>query len=235
MTHLYLIRHGESTIQVGDFLHDKGLTSLGVKQAEQLRTRLAGSGEIAADVLIASTYPRARQTAEIIAPALGLPIIFDDDVQEQRLGEAMDMSMEAFEAKYPNFRDERSPFVPFSAGGEGWGQFVLRVGTSLDRITREHAGKRIVVVCHGGVIDSSFIYFMGMNSLTLPPIRFRTINTSITHWKHDIPQNRAPLWRLMKYNDDMHLRNLNAETPISWESLSWPHRPESPATPQPEK
>ncbi|NCC33746.1 MAG: histidine phosphatase family protein, partial [Chloroflexia bacterium] len=95
MTQLYLIRHGEAWANVQPILAgmqgDKGLTPRGVKQAERLRDRLA-HGELQADVLIASTLPRARQTAEIIQPALGLPIILDDEVQELRLGEADGMT-----------------------------------------------------------------------------------------------------------------------------------------------
>ncbi len=96
-TNLYLIRHGEAVVNVkpivGDMRGDTGLTPLGVTQAERLRDRLAATGEISADVLIASTMPRARQTAEIIAPALGLPILWDDDVQEMRSGEADGMTL----------------------------------------------------------------------------------------------------------------------------------------------
>jgi len=82
VTHLYLIRHAEAVSNVEPIIAgmrgDTGLTAHGVAQAERLRDRLA-AGEIAADVLIASTLPRAQQTAEIIAPALGLPIIWDDE------------------------------------------------------------------------------------------------------------------------------------------------------------
>src|SRR5262249_22253167 len=78
MTNLYLIRHADYTFGLEDGKYrDLGLTPLGVKQAELLRDRLATTGEIKADVLIASTMPRARQTAEILAPALGLPVVLD--------------------------------------------------------------------------------------------------------------------------------------------------------------
>lgn len=87
-THLYLIRHGEAITNVepiiGGMRGDTGLSSLGVRQAEALRDRLTATQEIAADLLIASTLPRARQTAEIVAPAFGLPIVWEDDVQEMR-------------------------------------------------------------------------------------------------------------------------------------------------------
>ncbi|MCA1667135.1 MAG: histidine phosphatase family protein, partial [Thermomicrobia bacterium] len=132
MTHLYLIRHGEAVANVepimGGMRGDTGLTPLGVQQAEALRDRLAESGEIAADVLIASTLPRAQQTAEIIAPALGLPIVGEDDVQEMRVGEADALRLDEFARRYgvPDFA--RDPYRPLATGGESWAQFLLRVG-----------------------------------------------------------------------------------------------------------
>ena len=64
MTHLYLIRHGEAVgavqRRVADAIPDAGLTPLGRSQAARLRDRLASTHEIAADVLIASTFERAR-------------------------------------------------------------------------------------------------------------------------------------------------------------------------------
>ena len=81
MTNLYLIRHGEAHSNVnpviGGMKGDQGLTPLGRAQAQRLRDRLMRSGEIKADVLIASDLPRAAQTAETIAPALRLPITWD--------------------------------------------------------------------------------------------------------------------------------------------------------------
>src|SRR6267142_2349741 len=153
MTHLYLIRHGESLWQAGLSLGNSGLSPLGIRQAERLRDRLAVSGEITPDVLIASTLLRARQTAEILAPAFGLPIVFDDEVQELNDGEAENMTMEEVIEKYGYPDYENNPFRPIAPSAEIWGQFVLRIATALDRITRQYEGKTIVIVCHGGVID----------------------------------------------------------------------------------
>ncbi|TMC21026.1 MAG: histidine phosphatase family protein [Chloroflexi bacterium] len=222
MTHLYLIRHGEATSQVQAAIRDDGLTPLGIRQAQRLRDRLATGREIVADVLIASTLPRARQTAEIIAPALGLPIVFDDEVQEFRIGAAAEnMSFKELEAKYgkPDFQED--PFHPATPDGENWPRFVLRVSTALDRITRQYEGKSIVIVCHGGVIDCSFIYFFGMDTLRMPRTHFYTQNTSITHWRKDAPYEvgRAARWRLVRYNDNLHVRDLDAPARIPWEAL----------------
>lgn len=220
MTHLYLIRHGEAVTNVDSSVAgtrgDKGLTEKGREQAAHLRDRLAATGEIQADVLIASTLERARQTAEIIAPALGLPIIADDDVQEMRVGEADGMSHDEFIATYgrPDFR--HAPFKPLSPGGENWPQFVVRVATALDRIARAHHGKTIVIVCHGGVIDASFSTFFGLTSLAMPQGEFFTRNTSITHWELREREGEPQRWRLITYNDDVHTHDIGAGERITW-------------------
>lgn len=219
MTHLYLIRHAEAVAAVKNMIGDTGLTAFGITQAEHLRDRLAATGEIAADVLIASTFLRAKQTAEIIAPALGLPIVWDDEVQEFRPGEADGMYVEEAREKFGEVDIERNPFQRVAPGGENWGEFMLRVGGALDRIIRQYDGKTIVVVCHGGVIDGSFLYFFKMGTLHAPPIRFYTHNTSITHWQKEAFYGRSPHWRLIKYNDDMHLRDIGSPARIPWEEI----------------
>jgi len=223
VTQLFLIRHGEavSNVQpiVGGMRGDTGLTPRGVAQAERLRDRLASTGEVAADVLISSTLPRARETAEIIAPALGLPIIWDDEVQEMRPGVADGMSLDDFREKFGIPSTEREPFRPLAPGGENWGQFMLRVGTTLERITREYEGKTIVLVCHGGIIDGSLLYFFRMSALTVPPVQMYTRNTSITHWQKVRIEGKAARWRLMKYNDVFHLYDIGTSKQIPWADL----------------
>ena len=86
MTQLYLIRHASGG----------PLSELGVRQAERLRDRLAATGEIRADVLISSTLLRASQTAELVAPALGLPtgtpLVLDDQLVERDAGDPAELA-----------------------------------------------------------------------------------------------------------------------------------------------
>ncbi len=220
MTDLYLIRHGEALGAVLDIIGDTALSPLGILQAERLRDRLVATGEIAADVLISSTFKRARQTAEIIAPALRLPILFDDEVQELRDGVAEGMHIEEYRAKFGEVNFLETPFSQRVPEGENWGQFVLRAATALDRIIREYEGKTIVIVCHGGVIGVSFLYFLGTGSLQYPQAGFDTDNTSITHWARRTSSGRPARWRLKCYNDDMHLRDIRSSTRIPWKAIS---------------
>ncbi len=223
MTHLYLIRHGEAysnierdgTGTVPGLRGDKGLTPRGRAQAERLRDRLAKTGEIHADVLLASTFARAFQTAEIIAPALGLPIIPDDDLQEMRAGDEVDgMTERELRERYtvPDYRE--TPYARIAPGAENWGEFILRVGTMFDRVIREYGGKTIVMATHGGIIDASIMIFFQVHTLRVPPFALYTHNTSITEWEleqSDGFRERATgpsRWRLVHYNDDYHIRDL---------------------------
>jgi len=230
LTHLYLIRHGEAVCNVDPTAPaagpngDLGLTAKGRIQAERLRDRLAATAEIPAGVLIASTLRRARETAEILAPALGLPIIWDDEVQELHIGELDGTPWNEIEHLIPDLRDE--PLRPIGPGGENWPQFILRVGRALERIVHAHEGKTIVIICHGGVIDASFLLFSGMAGFTKPALELHTRNTSITHWelRKQSPSfstqesaTAAPLrWTLHRYGDDLHVRDIGAPERIRW-------------------
>ncbi len=221
MTHLYIIRHGQAQSaveeRVAGIKGDTGLSKLGVEQATRLRDRLLATKEIKADVFIASNIPRARQTAEIIAPAIGLPLLLDEEVQELRPGEADGLRVKEYQERYPRYWRDTNPFAELSPGGESWPEFVLRASRSLERITTEHAGKTIVLVCHGGIIQSSFLYFFGSPIVVTPAvIEFETKNTSITHWERGnfyIKDPTIERWRLICHNDDFHLRD-----PRFWQS-----------------
>lgn len=220
MTDLFLIRHGEALGAIHNIIGDTRLSPLGIIQAEHLRDRLAATGEIAADVLISSTFIRARQTAEIIAPALGLPIVFDDEVQELRDGAAGGMPIDEYRTKFGVINFRETPFRRATPSSESWGEFAMRAAMALDRITSQHEGKTIVVVCHGGVIGVSFLYFFGMSTIQLPQVGLDTYNTAITHWSRRSYNNRPARWWLVRYNDDMHLRDIQSTVRIPWEAIS---------------
>src|SRR5260221_12307846 len=139
VTHLYLIRHGEAVTNlepiVAGIRGDTGLTTKGIAQVERLGDRLAPTGEIAADVFISSPLPRARQTAEIIAPAVGLPIQWDDDVQELRPGEADGLSIAQLEAQYGRPDYACDPYGLMAHGVESWPQLIHRADITLYSMT----------------------------------------------------------------------------------------------------
>lgn len=224
MTDLYIIRHGEAVVNVepiiGGMKGDTGLTPRGRQQATLLEARLS-RGDIVADVLYASTLPRAMETAAYVSRALRLPIRPDDDVQELRPGSADGMSIADYERihGWPNW--ERDPYRAMSPGGESWATFLVRCGQTISRLAHVHAGQSIVIVAHGGVIDSMFFNFFGLNAIATSRVGFHTMNTSITHWRFDtyLKQPNSERWILVRYNDTTHL---NAMAPYSEPTVPLP-------------
>jgi len=230
-TTLYLIRHGQAVVNVQPIMGgpkgDTGLTVNGVRQAELLRDRLQATGEIRPDVIVTSTLPRARQTAEILRPAFGgdVPFLLDDEVQELRVGPEGDgLPVDEYKRRFGWIDFYKDPLREVDPAGESWASFMLRVASALTRITREHAGKCIIVVCHGGVVDGSFLHFFGMPIQAVPSAGFYTANTSLTCWRHAWVRDRMR-WDLVKYNDDLHLR---AEARKFAETIRTPMPPDVP-------
>lgn len=217
LTRLVLIRHGESQVTVDGVVGGpktcSGLSPEGRRQAGALRDRLARTAEVPADVLLSSTMPRARETAEIIAPALGgLEIEQVEDLEERRPGDCDGMTWEAYREAYRPAGWTFSIYEPLSPGGESFAQFQVRAATALHQVARSLAGRTVVVACHGGIIEASMVAFLGLapsvgSGATHQP------NTSITEWSLDPSAGGArgePPWKLVRYNDAAHLADLAA-------------------------
>lgn len=205
MTHLYMIRHGEY-VSLADEPFDGGLSARGVQQATLLRDRLAREG-FKADVLMASTMPRAKHTAEILAPALQLTPQFDADFEEWRNDDSS-LTPEEFLQAWIELPHEQLPFHRFTPTTETWLEFKLRAASALHRLLEEHQGKTIVLVCHGGIIETAFTYFLETGGFGLPKVLLEARHTAITHWEQTDYPGFPGIWALRCFNDDRHLESL---------------------------
>jgi probable phosphoglycerate mutase len=211
-TRIVLVRHGESIVTVKRILGGPrscvGLSDLGRQQAGRLRDRLADAREFEVDVLMSSGYPRALQTAEIIAPALGgLDVDIDPGFGEHDPGPECDgLTYDEFVRRHGPPDWSADPHAEFFPGGETIAQFHARVNGALDALVRRHAGKTVLVACHGGVVDAVL-----RRSLRTPQtggFEVRTRNCSLTEF-HEV---RAGHWALLRYNDHAHLHGLPPHT-----------------------
>jgi broad specificity phosphatase PhoE len=201
LTSMFLIRHGDyDEIVDGKPVENPGISPKGVRQTQLLRDRLARTGEIEAAALIASPARRASETAEILAPALGVPVVLDADLEEWRCDRGA-LSPEEFTARWQRVSEAQRPFFQWVEGGESFVELTARVQLALNRIWQERVGKTIVLVTHGGVIQASFAYFFNLGATTIPGIS--TENTAITHWTRPADANR---WILQRHNDHAHLQ-----------------------------
>jgi len=219
-TRLVLVRHGESNVTVrrviGGYRSCDGLSPLGFDQAARLAARLADTGEINADVVIASNFVRARETADALLTALGVDTLeIDPAFGEHDPGPDIDgLSFESYVERFGTPDWHGDPHVVVFPGGETTAQFHLRVGAALSRLVAEHAGSTIVIVCHGGVIDAVFRQLL--RAPTTGGFELQTVNTSLTEF---VTVGVGGLgagsvgWRLVRYNDAAHLAGLPAATP----------------------
>lgn len=205
LTRLVLVRHGEANAAVdgivGGHTGCTGLSSLGRHQAERLRDRLARTKELAADVLLTSVLPRASETAEIIAPALGIDHIERRcELCELHPGESDGLTWDEYNARYAvdMWADPTAPMAP---GGESLVDFRARVGRALDALAEEHEGRTVVVACHGGIIMGSVSRFLGVAADRRPVAEVWVDNTGITEWV----RRDDGRWCLVRHNDAAHL------------------------------
>jgi probable phosphoglycerate mutase len=215
VTRLIFVRHGESNVTVSRIIGGprtcNGLSPLGRLQAERLRDRWLANPEFQPDVLIASQYPRAFETIEIVAQALGgLPIGRDDGFGEHDPGPECDgLSYKEFVERHPEQSkrwDDHDPFATTFPGGETVAAFQFRVGSAVRRLVEAHEGKTVVVGCHGGVVDA--VLRLALKAPAMGVFEVFTLNTSIT----ELVLVRPNTWRLVRYNDSAHLAGLPAHT-----------------------
>ena len=210
MTRLVLVRHGEAQSFVDGVIggHEgcTGLSDLGRRQAVALRDRLGTTGELSdTSALYTSTLPRAIETAEIVAPALGSPRRAEPSCELCELHVDAELDGRPFrdcEAEY-EWPPTSNPFEPWTAGAEPWAEFVLRVGRELDRLARSHRDETFVVVCHGGVIAAALTVFAELP--LRQPFRLHIENTSLTEWRLRPDLRGVERWTLMRFNDAAHV------------------------------
>ena len=208
-TRLVAIRHGESKSTVGRFVGGPrsctGLSELGVRQCRRLAERLVASGELRGAHLYASHYPRAIETAELIAPALGdPPVVVEDGFGEHDPGEDCDgLTFEEFLERHGMPDWESDPYAVTFPGGETIAELHHRVGRAVSRVVARHAGETVVVCCHGGVINA--ILRQALRVPSTGDFELFTTNTSIT----ELLLVRPGRWRLLRYNDAGHLFGLD--------------------------
>jgi 2,3-bisphosphoglycerate-dependent phosphoglycerate mutase len=156
---LHLVRHGESEwnragLVQGQSPHAGPLTGAGRAEAERSARLIAWRHPRAARI-ISSDLPRARETAEIIAGVLGLPVEHDPELREQHLGD-----LEGRRFTDPDGAGTVQDAVlalwqhPHRRPGDGESIAALyaRVRGALTRHAAARSGGELILVTHGGPV-----------------------------------------------------------------------------------
>jgi broad specificity phosphatase PhoE len=170
---LWLLRHGQSLGNVahesksaGTLVLDIAQRDMDVPLSEYGRRQARAFGEWMAqqpaeelpEVVLASPYVRARQTAETALAAAGmeeLKVHLDERLRERELGILDLLTREGVRAKYPEEAQRRERLGKFyhrPPGGESWVDVGLRLRSLRDSISIEHDGRRVLIVTHEVVI-----------------------------------------------------------------------------------
>ena len=156
MTELLVIRHGETDWNRQQRFQgqiDVPLNELGLAQAGRLGRRLVDEP---VDVLISSDLQRARSTADALAPSRGLQPEIQALWREQGFGILEGLDLPTIRSRHADLwsawtRHDADYALP--GGGESNAAFHARVMRALQAVLVAHAGRRVVVVTHGGVLD----------------------------------------------------------------------------------
>ena len=205
------IRHGQSRAQVENFVAGhrgcRGLSEAGIRQVEALRERLASTRELAGTVaLYSSVLLRAVQTAEILSPVIGVPVIQECGLCELHEGDEVDgMAIAEVRERYwvpATSAGKDLARTSLTPGGESLAEFVARVSDTLLRLALDHEGGTVVIVTHAGAIRASLSTFAGMPDQL--PVGIYAENTSLSEWRQEEPGSRWT-WGLHRLNDSSHL------------------------------
>jgi broad specificity phosphatase PhoE len=150
---LLIIRHGESEWNVEKRWQgwlDSQLTAEGLQQARDRADVLARSG-LAPAVVHCSDLGRARQTAEIIAAALGVPTRPHPGLRERSGGDWEGFTADEIDERWPGRRMAwRRGEITTMPGGEDDAAVLARVDEAL--ASALESGTPALVITHHGVL-----------------------------------------------------------------------------------
>jgi ribonuclease H / adenosylcobalamin/alpha-ribazole phosphatase len=199
MTHL--LRHGQTEHTPErrySGRNDLPLSRTGRAEAAAAAERAKALG---VDVVVASPLRRTRETAEIVAGALGLPVVLDEDLVELDFGDLEGLTFDEARAKHPlaarRFLDDVTVAAP---GGESIVDVSNRVARARRRILSQHAGRTVLVVSHVTPIKLLLAAGLGAGDEVVHRIFLEAAALSSVAWSSD---GRSSV-RLV--NDASHLR-----------------------------
>ena len=208
---LYLIRHGESFVNLKDWDRgntDAGLTTLGQRQANALASWLPNKLP-KIDALYASTMKRALETAAPVADNYEMEIIRDDRLREvgnNRLDHQPWPSDDLPE--YGSFWGSERPFesiTPERPAGESLMHFRVRIGSFIEEIISRHRDEVVPAVCHGGVIELAFDHMFNIGPFRRCEVWCK--NTGICYFEY-VEHPLRESWRLHFHSRVEHLAAL---------------------------
>ena len=200
-TKVIAVRHGETQWNLeGRFQGqlDSPLTKNGLSQAKAVAKTLSTHN---VSLIYSSDLGRALQTAEQISEATDIDILTDNRLRERHFGIFQGMTESDMRASMPdeiNNPKHRDPdyIIP---EGESMRQASQRGVSCISEIVQNHPGETIVVVTHGGILESFFRYVIGIPFEA--PRMYKIWNTGLNIFSHSNGR-----WELLTFGNISHLQ-----------------------------
>lgn len=151
----YLVRHGKDDDTVRGGWSDAPLTREGILQAEVLAERLAAEPQLHIARIYSSDLNRARQTAQILAQALNLPVRNMPQFREVNNGMLAGMKNAQALEEYPGLFWNTLEWDSCYPDGESPHIFYDRIRHAWKEFKEEQRGQEgnVALITHGGVIN----------------------------------------------------------------------------------
>lgn len=164
MTHIYLVRHGETAWNVeGRFQgqSDTPINETGRQQADALGRYLKGKN---LQAIYTSDLIRALDTSRIIAAYHNVDIKPDPRLRELNFGSWEGMDYYEIQSKHPIVLTEWQENILKTAppGGESLEQLAMRVQVVYEHIISTELKGEILIVAHGGVLQVLLCYALNL-------------------------------------------------------------------------
>jgi broad specificity phosphatase PhoE len=159
VTTILFLRHGHTqATEQGKLYTDPTaeLTVAGRHQAEALGRWLKKQST---EVLLSSSSRRVLTTAEIIGEFVGAPLVVVAGLDEWNVGEWEGRSYVDIKTEEPELYKAwvNDPILNKPPGGESIADVSVRTNEKLNEIIASHAGKKIALVTHAGIIRSAIV------------------------------------------------------------------------------
>ena len=203
MTHLLIVRHAESALNVENRIQghrDSGLTFRGQYQAQCLARQLR---KVKIDKIYTSSLGRAYATTlEILRQSkMRIPVMKDPLLREIHLGDWEGRTPEEVDLLYNKGYQKwlKKPSAMKIPNSEGVVHFRKRVTERVEAIARANRGKTVLIMTHGGAITALLAKWLKADFDNIL-FNLQIDNTSLT--MADITGSRV---RLKCINDTAHL------------------------------
>ncbi len=165
MARLILVRHGKTKLHHDDRFWGKtdvALSDTGIRQAEQLRDRLAAE-KISA--VYTSKLSRAHSTAEIAASRHQARITACDELCECNFGYVEGLTFTEIKRLHPRLAEELNNWHarPSFPGGESLDDLDNRVQMFLKRLKKHKQTETVLIVAHGGPLRLMICHLLGID------------------------------------------------------------------------